>query len=59
MLKLPSAEQTALEIVTLEGLVPKDHLLRRIDDVVDFSFIHELAAPYYVPITVDLHLIQH
>lgn len=47
MLKSPSAEQTALEIVTLEGLVPKDHLLRRIDDVVDFSFIHALAAPYY------------
>ena len=47
MLKSPSAEQTALEIVTLEGLVPKEHLLRRIDAVVDFSFIHELAAPYY------------
>ena len=47
MLKSPSAEQTALEIVTLEGLVPKDHLLRRIDEVVDFSFIHALAAPYY------------
>lgn len=47
MLKSPGAEQTALEIVTLEGLVPKDHLLRRIDAVVDFSFIHDLAAPYY------------
>ena len=34
-------------MVTLEGLVPKDHLLRRIDAVVDFGFIHELAAPYY------------
>lgn len=47
MLKSPSAEQTALEIVTVEELVPNDHLLRRIDAVVDFSFIHELAAPYY------------
>lgn len=47
MLKSPSAEQTALEMVTLEGLVPKDHLLRRIDEVVDFTFIHELVAPYY------------
>jgi transposase len=47
MLKSPSAEQTALEMVTLEGLVPKDHLLRRIDAVVDFSFIHDLVAPYY------------
>jgi transposase len=47
MLKSPSAEQTALEIVTLEGLVPKEHLLRRIDAVVDFSFIHEIAGPHY------------
>ena len=47
MLKSSSAEQTTFEIVTLEGLVPKEHLLRRIDAVVDFSFIHELVAPYY------------
>lgn len=47
MLKSPSPEQTALEIVTLEALVPKDHLLRRIDAVIDFSFIHELVAPLY------------
>jgi transposase len=47
MLKSPSAEQTALEMVTLEGLVPKDHLLRRIDAVVDFGFIHDLVAPLY------------
>ena len=47
MLKSPIAAQTALEIVTLEGLVPKDHLLRRIDAVIDFTFIHELVAPYY------------
>jgi transposase len=47
MLKSPSPEQTALEIVTLEALVPKDHLLRRIDAVIDFSFIHDLVAPLY------------
>jgi transposase len=47
MLKRPSPEQTALEMVTLEQLVPKDHLLRKIDAVIDFSFIHELATPYY------------
>lgn len=47
MLKSPGAEQTALEMVTLEGLVPKDHLLRRIDAVVDFTFIHALVAPHY------------
>jgi transposase len=47
MLKKPSAEQTALEMVTLEGLVPKDHLLRKIEAVIDFSFIHERVAGLY------------
>lgn len=36
-------------MVTLESLVPPDHLLRRIDAVIDFSFIHELTAPLYCP----------
>lgn len=47
MLKPPSAEQTALEMVTLEGLVPKDHLLRKIEAVIDFSFIHDRVAGLY------------
>lgn len=49
MLREPGPEQTALEIVTLEELVPADHLLRKIDAVIDFSFIHELTAPLYCP----------
>lgn len=36
-------------MVTLEELVPADHLLRKIDAVIDFSFIHELTAPLYCP----------
>jgi len=47
MLKRPAPEQTALEIVTLDQLVPADHLLRKIDGVIDFSFIHDLTAPLY------------
>jgi transposase len=34
-------------MVTLEQLVPPDHLLRKIDAVIDFSFIHDLTAPLY------------
>jgi transposase len=34
-------------MVTLEELVPKDHLLRKIDAVIDFSFIHAVTAPLY------------
>lgn len=47
MLKKPAPEQTALEMVTLDGLVPKDHLLRKIDAVIDFSFIHDRVGGFY------------
>ncbi|MTH94641.1 IS5/IS1182 family transposase, partial [Roseibium sp. RKSG952] len=47
MLKKPSPDQTALEMVTLNQLVPADHLLRKIDAVIDFSFIHERVADFY------------
>ena len=47
MLKRPAPEQTALEMVRLDELVPADHLLRKIDRVIDFSFIHDLTAPLY------------
>ena len=49
MLKKPSALQTELEIVSLESLVPPDHLLRKIDAVIDFSFIHALVEDLYCP----------
>lgn len=47
MLRKPSPQQTALEMVSLDGLVPKDHLLRKIDAVIDFSFIHDRVAGLY------------
>lgn len=47
MLKRPAPEQTVLEMVTLDQLVPGDHLLRKIDRVIDFSFIHDLTAALY------------
>lgn len=49
MLRKPLPQQTALEIVSLDGLVPKDHLLRKIDAVIDFSFIHARVAGLYCP----------
>ncbi len=30
------------EFVMLEELVPEDHLLRKMEKAVDFSFIHDL-----------------
>ena len=34
-------------MVTLDQLVPADHLLRKIDAVIDFSFIHDRVADLY------------
>ena len=34
-------KQIGFEIVLLDDLVPKDHLLRKVEAAVDFSFIHD------------------
>ncbi|RIJ85306.1 IS5/IS1182 family transposase, partial [Ralstonia solanacearum] len=47
MLKTPTPAQHELEMVTLEELVPKDHLLRKIDAAVDFEFIRAKVAHLY------------
>ena len=47
MLKEPGAHQHALEMVTLESLVPSDHLLRRIDAFIDFEFIRDRVKHLY------------
>ena len=47
MLKKKEAHQEELEMVTLSSLVPSDHLLRKIDAVIDFSFIHDRVAHLY------------
>ena len=47
MLKEPGPKQHQLEMVTLEELVPADHLLRSIDRHIDFGFIRDVTAPLY------------
>lgn len=47
MLKPPAPVQNAFEMVTLEELVPKDHLLRLIDRYIQFDFIREATAHLY------------
>ena len=39
--------QTKMEFVVIDNLVPDDHLLRKIDEYIDFSFINEICRPYY------------
>ena len=41
MLKAPVPHQHELEMVTLEELVPQDHLLRLIDRHIQFDFIRD------------------
>ena len=47
MLKPPSPKQHALEMVTLEELVPADHLLRKIARHIDFEFIRPATQHLY------------
>ncbi len=47
MLKAPSPKQHALEMVTLEELVPNDHLLRKIHRFIDFEFIRPATQHLY------------
>lgn len=47
MLKRAIPRQNELEFVDIETLVPKDHLLRKIDRHVDFSFIYEKVEHLY------------
>ena len=47
MLKENREQQTEIEFVMIDNLVPKDHLLRKIKQYIDFSFINDLCREYY------------
>jgi transposase len=47
MFKPKTNTQNEAEFVFIEDLVPQDHLLRKIDRYIDFSFIGEKVRPYY------------
>ena len=47
MLKDRPQTQSSLEFVCIDELVPKDHLLRKVDKTIDFSFIHDLVKDLY------------
>lgn len=49
MLKQAEVQQQELELVTIESLVPGDHLLRKIDAMVDLEFIRERVRHLYCP----------
>lgn len=47
MLKEPGVAQQELELVTIESLVPSDHLLRKIEAAIDLEFIRERVRHLY------------
>jgi len=49
MLRDPHNKQTSLEFVSIEELVPQDHLLRKIDRIIDFEFIRDKVRHLYCP----------
>ena len=47
MLRSRKEKQQGMEVVILEQMVPENHLLRKIDRSINFSFINKLCAPLY------------
>jgi transposase len=47
MIKNEYTKQTEIEVVSIEQLVPQDHLLRMIEDNYDFSFVRKRMEPLY------------
>ena len=47
MLIKEKSERNTLEMVSLEGLVPQEHLLRKIDCAVDFTHIYDFVEDLY------------
>ena len=49
MLQKDKKERNQLEFVSIEELVPKEHLLRKIDAAVDFNKIYEFVEGLVLP----------
>ena len=47
MLERGKMDRDAIEVVGIDSLVPKEHLLRKIDAAVDFNRLYEMVEPLY------------
>ena len=47
MLERGKMDRDLIEIVGIDSLVPRDHLLRQIDAAVNFDRIYEMVEPLY------------
>ncbi|RUL55632.1 IS1182 family transposase, partial [Lysinibacillus antri] len=47
MTKNQNYERDQIEMITIDQLVPHDHLVRKLEAAIDFSFIYPLVEPLY------------
>ena len=47
MLERGKMDRDAIEIVAIESLVPEEHLLRKVDDAVNFDRLYEMVEDLY------------
>ncbi|MFE8703615.1 transposase, partial [Cytobacillus sp. FJAT-54145] len=47
MTKNQSNEREQLEMLTIDQLVPDDHLVRKLEPAIDFSFIYPMVENLY------------
>ena len=40
-------DRDAIEIVGIDSLVPQEHLLRKVNEAVDFNRLYEMVEPLY------------
>lgn len=68
MLRRHKSSTPRMNIVILEDLVPKEHILRKIDAVMNFEFIYDYVEAFYSPtgrpsidpvVLIKLALLQH
>ncbi len=44
--KREEERRNQLEVVALDELVPEDHLVRKIDQAIDFDFVYDLVKDH-------------
>lgn len=47
MLRKAENQRDVIEIINLDMMIPKDHLLRKIDKAIDFNYIYEITQDLY------------
>ncbi|MFC7363605.1 IS5/IS1182 family transposase, partial [Bhargavaea changchunensis] len=45
--KSNGSNRNQLEMVSLDEMVPEDHLVRKLEKAIDFSFIYDLVEDLY------------